>query len=129
MNAIGVRPWRIYVPWLDRGQIGLGSLLQRLTTKFCIKPCAACNARAAALDNALVFESVNVFFAPAQATPCWRFRGRCTGFGRMQCVSGPEAQTPDALIIQQCCSGWFQYPWIEVCPGKTARRGCGFCLG
>jgi len=66
--------------------------------------------------------------AAQQAAPCWSFLGRCTGFGRRQCVSGPASQKPDAEIIEQCCGGWFQYPWIEVCPGEEARMGCDFCF-
>jgi hypothetical protein len=59
---------------------------------------------------------------------CWWFAGSCTGFGRRQCVEGPASQNPDTEIIQQCCGGWFQYPWIEVCAGQNATQGCGFCL-
>src|SRR5262249_33949022 len=55
--------------------------------------------------------------AYAMAPPCPVFKGSCTGSGgRRQCVIGPEAQKPDASIVEQCCAGSFQYPWIETCP-------------
>jgi hypothetical protein len=59
---------------------------------------------------------------------CWSFTGPCTGFGKRVCVEAPASQDPDAEIIQQCCGGWFLYPWIEVCPGQRATQGCGFCF-
>jgi len=59
---------------------------------------------------------------------CRTFSGPCTGFGSRQCVTAPESFTPDAAIIEQCCNGWHQYPWIEVCEGESAKKGCGFCF-
>jgi hypothetical protein len=61
------------------------------------------------------------------AGQCWSFSGPCTGFGKRQCVTAPAAQEPDAGMVEHCCEGWFQYPWIEVCPDQPARMGCGFC--
>jgi hypothetical protein len=61
-------------------------------------------------------------------TQCRSFTGKCTGFGTRQCVTAPVSISPDATTIEQCCGGWFQYPWVEVCPGKEPRQGCGACL-
>ena len=113
-----------------RGAIGLGHLLGRVTAGVGVRPCGGCAERAERLDRILVF----VPRAPQGAgtatasAPCWYFHGRCTGFGTRQCVEAPESQSPDAGIISQCCGGWFQYPWIEVCPGEPAKTGCGFCF-
>jgi hypothetical protein len=111
----GIRPGK---------KIGLGQFIKRVTGVLGVEPCGPCARRAALLDKLFAFAG-----SPALAsTSCWRFTGRCTGFGSRQCVTGPAAQTPDAVTIEHCCSGWFQYPWIEVCPGQSATTGCGFCF-
>jgi hypothetical protein len=128
---------RIVVPRMGRQkmarrqQIGLGTAIHHLTARLQIPACDGCRRRAAALDRRVRFS-----FRPgrrtwrgfAEAGECWQIKGRCTGFGSRQCVTGPASQEPDAGIIEQCCGGWFQYPWIEVCPGEPARTGCGFCF-
>jgi hypothetical protein len=58
---------------------------------------------------------------------CQSYRGSCTGFGTQQCVTAPVAIAPDAPTTTTCCGGWFQYPSIEVCPGKPPASGCGVC--
>lgn len=57
---------------------------------------------------------------PPPPPTCRTLTGKCTGFGSMQCVS-------DAPLSAQCCSGWFQYPWITVCSDGTRSQGCGIC--
>lgn len=147
-------PYRIYISRLHKNtKIGLGDLIKLLTTWLGIKPCARCNKRANFLNQWVEFSGkrygdtvkssvspqaflLNFSLTPRKtsrfafwgANPCLRFYGPCTGFGRRQCVSAPTSQTPDANIVQQCCNGWFQYPWIEVCPGQPVRKGCGFCF-
>lgn len=116
--------------------VGLGTLVKRVLARLGAPACRSCHRRAAYLDSLVTFvpagEGTPAAPLPSasiiQSSDCWHFRGRCTGWGTRQCVTGPEEQSPDALIIEQCCSGWFQYPWIEVCPGTKATRGCGFCL-
>jgi hypothetical protein len=118
--------------------VGLGSLIARVTSFFGVHPCGGCARRAAVLDRRVVLTGVGprrtglrraaLRRLAATSDDCWRFQGDCTGFGRRRCVSGPARQEPDAEIVEQCCGGWFQYPWIEVCPGEEARRGCGFCF-
>jgi hypothetical protein len=111
-------------------EVGLGTLLARITSFFGVKPCESCHRRAAMLDSRLVL--VGTRASAQQSEPrsgdCWPYKGGCTGFGRRQCISAPARQEPDAETIEQCCGGWFQYPWIEVCPGSEARQGCGFCF-
>ena len=112
-------------------EIGLGTAIRHLAARLHIPTCGGCRRRAAAMDR-----RVRISIRPgrlarrgsAEAAGCWHFNGRCTGFGSRQCVSGPASQEPDAEIIEQCCGGWFRYPWIEVCPGESARTGCGFCF-
>jgi hypothetical protein len=104
-------------------QVGLGELVKQALRALGVRPCGRCARRAARLDSLLTFGP-----RAGSRGDCWRFHGSCTGFGSTQCVVGPEEQTPDARIITQCCGGWFQYPWIEVCPGQKATRGCGFCF-
>jgi hypothetical protein len=60
--------------------------------------------------------------------PCTQYAGRCTGSGGRQCVTAPSSQSPDAITVTQCCSGSYQYPWVSVCPGQQAVRGCSFCV-
>jgi hypothetical protein len=112
---------RIRVALPIRNSVGLGQLLKRLTGRMGLTTCEGCERRAAALDRVFLF-------AAAHSNPCWRYTGPCTGFGKKQCVSGPEEYAPDAPLFEHCCSGWLQYPWIEVCPGQRPRTGCGFCL-
>ncbi|MCY7355859.1 MAG: hypothetical protein LH470_12465 [Lysobacter sp.] len=111
------------------GRIGLGTLVSAIARLFGIHPCSGCDQRGRAL-NAIASIEAPVFFGTgmANATPCWMFTGRCTGFGRRQCVTAPESMSPDALMLEHCCGGWFQYPWIEVCDGQPPKRGCGFCF-
>jgi hypothetical protein len=111
-----------------RVPIGLGDLIASVTSAVGLTPCAACSRRAERLNRVLVFAPAPRAQLRAQAAPCWYYHGRCTGFGSRQCVTAPESQSPDAASVTQCCGGWFQYPWIEVCPGSPAARGCGFCL-
>src|SRR5882757_1816539 len=54
---------------------------------------------------------------------CQTFSGRCTGFGSRRCVTAPAALTPDSIVVEQCCGGWFQYPWITVCVGQQPTQG------
>jgi len=65
----------------------------------------------------------------AQADRCWSYHGSCTGWGTRQCIVGPKdpINSPGEELIHQCCSGWFQYPWIEVCDGRV-NQGCGLCF-
>lgn len=142
-------PLHVYLPRLSLAkQIRLGHLMERVTSWLGMQRCEPCNGRAERLNQLLVF-SRRDFEHPDQpgGTPpptpstgrtqrsatsasgsCWRFTGPCTGFGRRQCVTAPESQEPGAGMITHCCSGWFQYPWIEVCPGQPPRTGCSFCL-
>jgi hypothetical protein len=121
------RARRIRLPW--RGQdIGLGELAKRITSILGVTPCDACQRRAAALDGMLVFVPRARSETIVRSSDCTSFKGKCTGFGGTQCVTAPSAIEPDAPTITQCCSGRFQYPWVEVCPGKPATQGCGFCL-
>jgi hypothetical protein len=148
------RPGYIRIPGLHENlRLGLGDLVKRLTLQLGIQPCERCNRRAEVLNRSIVFyggmagipQKVGGDLSPASqvlessvsrsghmamsaSDPCWHFRGYCTGFGRQQCITAPASQEPDALIITQCCGGWFQYPWILVCPGQPARQGCGFCF-
>jgi hypothetical protein len=62
------------------------------------------------------------------ARDCWIFAGLCTGFGSRRCVKAPASQNIGAAVVEQCCRGWFQYPWIEVCPGRQATYGCSSCF-
>jgi hypothetical protein len=140
------------------GDVGLGDLIKRVTQALGIQPCQPCKRRAEQLNQILVFsaESDNNMresrhhalflilrklfswisrispFAANSSDPCWRYYGNCTRFALYymgtQCVTGPARQEASAETIEQCCTGWFQYPWIEVCPGEEARRGCGFCI-
>jgi hypothetical protein len=134
------------VPYMaSTARLGLGDAVKRLLAHLGFRPCGACTRRAEALNRVLVLSGSRVLMgsaadvprrrwrlrAPAEAVRdagCWHFSGNCTGFGKRQCVSGPASQDPDAEIIEQCCGGWFQYPWIEVCPGQQATQGCGFCF-
>ncbi len=59
---------------------------------------------------------------------CTSFQGKCTGFGTRQCITAPVALTPDAQVTEQCCGDWFQYPSIQVCPGREPAKACGVCL-
>ena len=109
-------------------RLGFGSLLSAIARAFGIRACSACAQRAQRLDAML---SIAMPLRPglvANAAPCHVYTGRCTGFGRRQCVVAPVSFSPDAETIEHCCSGWFQYPWIEVCDGAPPKRGCGFCF-
>jgi hypothetical protein len=56
---------------------------------------------------------------------CESFHGGCTGafwsFTR-QCVTSPRSG------FQQCCGGWYQYPWIQECSDGSRSSGCGACF-
>lgn len=110
-------------------RLGLGTLISSLSTLLGIRPCRGCAQRAQALD-AIAWIGAPLRFGTTMANslPCRMFTGRCTGFGRRQCVVAPESMSPDAAMIEHCCSGWFQFPWIEICEGQPPKRGCGFCL-
>ncbi len=101
----------------------LGRLFATLAAAMGVRSCEACRHRAAVMDTWVEWR-----WPWDPAANCRSFTGRCTGFGSKQCVTAPAAFTPDALVVEQCCSGWFQYPWITVCEGQQPTRGCGFCL-
>jgi hypothetical protein len=110
-------------------RVGLGTVIKRITQAAGVRPCAPCANRAKALDQRIIlFGGRRARSARSQSGGCWSFAGGCTGWGSRRCVSAPARQEPDAEIVTQCCGGWFQYPWIEVCPGESARSGRGFCL-
>lgn len=73
---------------------------------------------------------IAVLSACGSAPKCNSYHGACTGSGTTQCVVGMSSYSdPSAPSVEQCCSGSFQYPWVEVCEGASApTRGCGFCL-
>jgi hypothetical protein len=105
-------------------RLRLGSRFSSLSAMLGIRSCAACEQRAHTLD---------AFTAHLQwpwdlSSNCQTFSGRCTGFGSRRCVTAPAALTPDSTVVEQCCNGWFQYPWITVCAGQRPTQGCGFCL-
>ncbi len=102
----------------------LGQTISTWLTAVGIPSCSACQQRAVALDQLGDWFNGSV----AQANPCKTFAGRCTGLGRRQCITAPASITADATTVTQCCGGWFQYPWITVCPGQAPQQGCGFCL-
>lgn len=110
-------------------RVGLGTLISSLSTWLGIRPCRGCTQRAQALD-AIAWTGAPLRFGTTMANslPCRMFTGRCTGFGSRQCVVAPESMSPDAAMIEHCCSGWFQFPWIEICEGQPPKRGCGFCF-
>ena len=103
----------------------LGDWFSAVAKRFGATPCSGCQARAMVMND-----FIPRFFRWPWDPPknCRTFTGGCTGFGTRRCVTAPESFTPDALIIEQCCGGWFQYPWIETCEGEPPRRGCGFCF-
>jgi hypothetical protein len=111
-----------------RIEIGLGQLVKRITSFFGVTPCEACLRRARVLDGVLVFTPQEQTVRVAFSSDCTTFKGACTGLGGTQCVTAPSSLEPDAPMITQCCSGRFQYPWVELCPGRAATQGCGFCL-
>lgn len=106
--------------------VGLGALIKAVMNALGVPSCSGCRRRARALDRRVHFVGGGI--EAAAATDCWRYDGACTGWGTRRCVSGAARQEPDAAIVTHCCGGWFQYPWIEVCPGEDARMGCGFCF-
>jgi hypothetical protein len=113
---------------LRDAEIGLGELVKRVTSFVRIEPCDACLRRARALDGILVFTPRQSAHEVVFSSNCTTYKGSCTGFGGNQCVTAPVSLEPDALTVTQCCSGRFQYPWVEVCPGKEPNQGCSFCL-
>jgi hypothetical protein len=118
VDGVAAKPRRLRIPFLPRGvEVGLGDLIRTVLARLGIPTCRGCARRAEALNGLAVF-----------AGPCQSYTGRCTGFGSRQCVTAPESLDPDAAVVEQCCGGWFQYPWIEICPGQSPRMGCGFCF-
>jgi hypothetical protein len=110
-------------------RIGLGTAFSALAKLLGIRRCGGCMRRELAMNSmATIALPAALGSALENANPCTMFTGRCTGFGRRQCVVAPVSMSPDAQTIEQCCGGWFQYPWIEVCDGRPPRTGCGFCL-
>lgn len=58
VNSEGRRPARFYipVPGMRPGQsVGLGSVLERITSAVGIRPCGGCKERAAAIDRVIGF--------------------------------------------------------------------------
>jgi hypothetical protein len=118
VDGFAAKPFRLRVPLIPLGvEVGLGDLIRRILANLGVPACRGCAERANALNALAVL-----------AGPCESFTGRCTGFGRRQCVTAPESLEPDAAVVEQCCGGWFQFPWVEICPGEAPRMGCGFCL-
>jgi hypothetical protein len=109
-------------------EVGLGQLVSRVSSFFGIEPCDACLRRAQALNGVLVFTPHRHARKVVFSSNCTTYKGSCTGFGGNQCVTAPVSLEPDALTVTQCCSSRFQYPWVEVCPGKEPTMGCSFCL-
>ena len=107
--------------------LGLGDLFSAITKRLGVTPCSACQSRAMVINHWMP----NVFLFRWPWDPpknCRTFTGRCTGFGSRQCVTAAESFTPDSSVVEQCCNGWFQYPWIEICEGEPPKQGCGFCF-
>ena len=75
-----------------------------------------------------LFQSNTEYRLVSGSSPCRSYSGPCTSGNTPQCITAPESLTTDAAIIEQCCSGSNQYPWIEICPSRPPRLGCGFCL-
>jgi hypothetical protein len=118
---------RLPVPrvFLGREEIGLGDLVKAVTSRFGLAPCEPCLRRAERMNGVLLLVSGNL----VASSPCTTFKGACTGMsGERQCVTAPRSLEPDAPTVTQCCSGRFQYPVVEVCPGQEPSLGCGFCL-
>jgi len=139
-------------------EIGLGDLIKRITSLLGIQPCEPCKRRAERLNEVLVLSgsptdtpskntSPAAFFilrklsslisrmnplAANDSFPCTHYYGRCTGafwWASRQCIDGlATPEDPYSNTVTQCCSGWFQYPWIESCPGQPPTSGCGSCL-
>jgi hypothetical protein len=123
------RPSSVRLPrFVLDNEIGLGEVVKRILSRVGVRPCGVCRQRAAMLDRILVFSPRPQGRTILFSSNCTTFKGKCTGFGGNQCVTAPESLEPDAATITQCCSGSFQYPWIELCPGAKANRGCSFCL-
>jgi SAM-dependent methyltransferase len=117
----------------EYGGIGFGELIAEATSWIGVQLCSGCERRAAALDAKFTVRLPRLFLRGRpemiqSGDGCWRYRGKCTGFGRRQCISGLSEQLPDAPLVEQCCQGWFKYPWITVCPGQQATSGCGRCF-
>jgi hypothetical protein len=125
-------PRRLRTPrFITRGEaLGFGEFLKRLTATFGIEPCGSCARRALALDGLLVFTPKRQTATVVLSSDCRTVKGKCTGIGgTTQCVATPvNLDDPTSLIVEQCCSGRFQYPWVEICPGREPRQGCSFCL-
>jgi hypothetical protein len=102
---------------------GLGDWISVIVQALGIKPCDSCKRRIIVLNKLGFGGKAGI------SGNCYSYRGKCTGFGRRQCVIAPSSYgDPSAPTIEQCCQGWFQYPWIEVCEGQAPTQGCGFCL-
>jgi len=48
-------PIRVVVPFRLDEDVGLGDVVKRMTTRMGIRPCAPCQARAAAMNRMIVF--------------------------------------------------------------------------
>lgn len=89
-----------------------------------LPPCEACNNRAQWLKS----WSLRMRERPSLDDGCRNYAGPCTGFGQRRCVVAPTSFDPDAPVMEHCCSGWFQYPWIQICEGQPPQTGCAFCF-
>jgi hypothetical protein len=103
----------------------IGEFMRSSSKRFRITACSACEARIMEMNR---FTLRNIGSPWLAQTRCRTYTGPCTGFGTRRCVVAPDSFSPDAATVEQCCSGWFQFPWIEVCDGKPVRKGCGFCF-
>ena len=73
--------------------------------------------------------SVAALSACGGQSSCRSFKGACTGVSaKRQCTVAPVSLQPDATTTEQCCTGAFQYPSIEVCEGQPPQKGCSFCV-
>jgi hypothetical protein len=105
----------------------LGDWFSSVARRFGLQPRSACQRRAMAMNR----WSAWAFRWPWDpSAECTTYTGRCTGFGSRPLVvlTGPKQLTPDANVIEHCCSGLFQHPWIKVCNAQPPQKGCGFCL-
>ncbi len=113
------------LPPIRRFSIRPGDWFSALARSLGITPCSACQRRAMAMNRLTAWAFRRPWDPPEE---CTTYTGPCTGWGSRQCVVAPEQITPDAGVLEQCCTGAFQYPWIRVCKGQPPQRGCGFCL-
>lgn len=110
---------------VKRKPSGWGDVFASVANRLGFRSCTACHRFSASMNR---WSLRPLFSAAAASDNCRSYSGPCTGFGKRQCVLAPSSFEPDAPVIEQCCGGWFQYPWIQVCEGQAPRVGCGFCL-